>query len=159
LRLIARNLPDYSSGHGAADTAGALMLAALLIGNGTDFTGSGLASALGHTIGARCKVANGLVKAIVLPHTIRFNAEATEGRLGDAVQAFGGPVTGGAEALVDACGDLFAQLDLPTRLRDIGVAREDLAYIAREAPDDFFFFQNPRRVTEDELAALLDRCW
>ena len=65
------------------------MLAAQLIGEGTDYTGAGAASAMGHAIGARFAAGNGAAKAIVLPHTLRFNAPVTRGRMNDVADALG----------------------------------------------------------------------
>lgn len=162
LRLLRRHLPVYVAGQGNEDDHGSLMLASLLIGNGTDYTGSGLASALGHTIGARYGIRNGLVKVIVLPYTIAYNGTVTASRLDDAIEALEPHGSGGAtgpEALIAACGILFKLLELPTRLRELGVPREDLLTIAKEAKSDFFYTQNPRKVEEDELVRLLEEAW
>ena len=73
VRLIRRAL-DVAANVTRRENRGDLMLAAQLIGEGTDYTGAGAASALGHAIGARFGVGNGKAKAIVLPHTLKFNA-------------------------------------------------------------------------------------
>jgi alcohol dehydrogenase class IV len=52
LRLLALHLPDQV--HGDADPAarGELIFAAVLCGQGTDYTGAGIATVLGHAVGA-----------------------------------------------------------------------------------------------------------
>ena len=88
VRLIRRSL-DVEADPTSANTRGDLMLAAQLIGEGTDYTGAGAASAVGHSIGARFGAGNGAAKAIVLPHTVRFNAPITRGRMNDVADALG----------------------------------------------------------------------
>ena len=91
VRLIRGSL-DAAADSTRANHRGNLMLAAQLIGEGTDYTGAGAASAIGHSIGARFAAGNGAAKAIVLPHTLRFNAPGTRGRMNDVANALG--VTG-----------------------------------------------------------------
>ena len=64
VRLIRRSL-DVEADQ-TRRIRGDLMLAAQLIGEGTDYTGAGAASAIGHSIGARFAAGNGAAKAIVL---------------------------------------------------------------------------------------------
>lgn len=161
IRLIRSNLSRYDDAQDGAAARGAIMLAALLIGEATDHTGSGLASALGHMIGARYQVANGLVKAIVLPLTLQYNEAFTAGRLAEAAEALGVAPTPlmDVEMVADACFSLFRSLGLPAHLRDLNIPKEDVSLIAAEAEDDFFYFQNPRPVMRDELIELLEKAW
>ena len=164
LRLLATQLPALERHPEDAEVRGQLVLASILCGQGTDHAGSGLASVLGHAIGPHCGVANGVVNAIVLPHTMRFNAGATGQRLSRVLDALGSGASAApqdtAQAATTAIEAVLAQLALPRRLRDAGVKREDFAHIAGEALDDWFIQRNPRRVQgEAELLALLDAAW
>jgi len=165
LRLLSAGLPLLGTPGCNDDTLAQLVVAALLCGRGTDQAGGGLASVLGHAIGPRSSVANGIVNAIVLPHTLRFNAPATVGRV-DAVSAALGVADRGAgerdaaAQAVAAIEALLARLPIPRRLRDAGVAREDFEAIADEARQDWFLSRNPRPVEgRAELLALLEAAW
>lgn len=142
-----------------------LATAALLCGRGTEQAGGGLASVLAHAIGHRSHVANGLVNAIVLPHTIRFNAPATAGaatRIAESLQVAptDGTVQAGPAFAAQCLESLFERLDLPRRLRDIGIAQGDLAPIAEAAMADWFIGRAPRRVQgRAELLTLLEGAW
>lgn len=162
LRLVGQHLH-------AADDLGArerLALAAVLCGRGTEQTGGGLASVLAHAIGHRSEVSNGIVNAIVLPHVLRFNmSEITEtvAKIGDSI---GGAATPGAsqQAVFDACvmglERLLGQLDIPHRLRDIGLMESDLPHIAKAAMGDWFIKRNPRRVADAaDVQAILAAAW
>jgi alcohol dehydrogenase len=161
VRLIRRS-HDAGADATGAHSRGHLMLAAQLIGEGTDHTGAGAASALGHSIGARFSVGNGAAKAIVLPHTLRFNAPLTRGRMNDVADVLGlghrdeGDVV---DAISSSCRELFNSLSLPSRLRELRIPYDALAQIADDVSQDWFFAQNPRPMPHAELMALLEAAW
>ena len=162
VRLIRRCFPPDVNRE-SANTRGDLMLAAQLIGEGTDYTGAGAASAIGHAIGARFGVRNGAAKAIVLPHAVAFNAPVTRDHMNDVADALG--VTNRAakddvsEAVSGACQEFFAYLALPSRLRELNIPRDALPQIADDVSHDWFFTQNPRPMQQAELRQLLEAAW
>jgi alcohol dehydrogenase class IV len=151
LRLVARNLGRMEPDDIAAREF--LAVAAVLCGRGTEQAGGGLSSALAHAIGHRVHVSNGIVNAIVLPHTMRFNAPATEHtspRIADSLRY------GQAGAAADVLASLLEELPIPHSLREIGIAEADLDAIAQAAMGDFFISRGPRRVQGvDEVRGIL----
>ncbi|WP_051237105.1 iron-containing alcohol dehydrogenase family protein [Ottowia thiooxydans] len=139
-----------------------LVVAAALCGQGTDFGGAGLASVLGHAIGHRHGVANGVVNAIVLPHTMQFNARATERgapKIGMALGAASQPRPNIKDA-INRLQTLLGTLPVPTRLRDVGIAQSELGQIAEDAMGDWFLQRNPRPVASSaEVLSLLQSAW
>jgi alcohol dehydrogenase class IV len=162
VRLVRDYLPRLEAEPGSADIRGQLMLAALLSGQGTDYTSGGLASVIGHCVGARFAAEQGVINAILLPHTIRFNAPATAERLVPAAELLASvkhDQIGAAEAS-QAVESFFAALGLPSRLRDVGVTMDALPRIAADAGTDWFLFQNPRPVSDPtELMGVLTAAW
>ena len=140
---------------------GDLMLAAQLIGEGTDYTGAGVTSAIGHAIGARFGVPNGVVKAIVLPLTLAFNAPVTRGRMGEVAEALGLRGTGeNVPAVVgETCREFFDRLGLPGTLRQLNVPYDALPQVVDDVSQDWFFTQNPRTMPQDDLQHLLEGAW
>jgi len=164
LRVLGRYLPGLVADPDDAETRGQLMLGALLAGQGTDYAPSGLASAIAHCIGARFDLDNGIMNALILPHAMRFNAPATGNRLSLVAEALGAGVTDNADAAVAgamrATEELFAQLGMPKRLRDVGVPEDALPQLAQDAAGDWFLHQNPRRVTDViELLEIFKAAW
>jgi alcohol dehydrogenase class IV len=54
----------------------------------------------------------------------------------------------------------FSTLDLPPRLRDVGIPAEALPAIAASAMDDWFLRGNPRPVRDaGELRDVLETAW
>lgn len=163
-RLLVRGLPVAARGDAADDDAARndLMFASLLCGHGTDYTGAGAAIPLGHAISARFHVDNGLANAIVLPHVVRFNAEAAVAGLEQLAVAFDRPASGSSvvDAVLDGMARLFTRLDVPTRLRDIGVMQASLPELAEVSMDDWFVRDNPRPVrSAADLLGVLQNAW
>lgn len=160
LRLLAQHLPDPAR-LSEVDTRAGLMYASLLCGHGTDHTGAGVTTVLGHAIGARHHLENGVMNALMLPHGVRFNAEAARAALEKVATALGaGGSASPADAVVAALDGLFARHDLPRRLRDAGIARDSLADIAERSLNDWFLRGNARAVGGPaELQRLLEDAW
>jgi alcohol dehydrogenase class IV len=162
VRLLAQHLPGANRGdHLSARVE--LMMASLICGHGTDYTGAGIAIPLGHAISARFHIDNGIVNAIVMPHVLRFNAGVATGgleklaaALGVSTSARGAPI----DAVNEAIEPIFAQLGLPRRLRDVGVTRESLPDLAAVSMEDWFVRDNPRPVRDvSELRQVLEEAW
>ncbi len=99
--------------------------------------------AICHAIGAVTGASHGDANSVILPHAMRFNYAVAPPSL---------PVE-----RVEA---LQSELQVPTRLRDIGVQRETLSAIARKVMGERGLYFNPRRVADpDEIQSLLDAAW
>jgi alcohol dehydrogenase class IV len=162
IRLFRDRLPLLAARPDDAAVRGELMLAALLSGQGTDYAGGGVTSVIGHCVGARFHLNNGLVNAVLLPHAMRFNAQATGERMALAAEALDPrtPAAAGVDAAIAATVTFLARLGLPNRLRDLGVTHEALPRIAEDAMKDWFLHQNPRKVTGPaDLIGVLEAAW
>jgi alcohol dehydrogenase len=155
VRLLSVNLA-------ADDTVrarGELVMAAVLCGCGTDYTGAGIATVLGHAIGANHHVENGIAKAIVLPHALRFNEAVAQDGIAKVATALGGRAAG-LVAVNEALARLMASTGSPERLRDVGLRREDLPRIAARGMTDWFLRSNPRPVRQaSDLEHVLEEAW
>jgi alcohol dehydrogenase len=162
VRLLAEHLPKLGTGDDLAARA-ALMHAAILCGLGSDHTGAGMATVLGHAIGARHEADNGVIKAIVLPHVLRFNAEAAAARFAKIAVSLDLPRPGGessATAVISVLADLLPGIGTPRRLRDVGLAKEALPEIAQHGMGDWFLRGNPRPVQDvGDLLHVLEQAW
>jgi acyl-CoA synthetase (AMP-forming)/AMP-acid ligase II/alcohol dehydrogenase class IV len=140
-----------------------LVHAAILCGQGTDFTGLGITTALGHIIGSYYHQENGIVNAIVLPHVLRFNAEVNQDGLQKVAIALGIPVANNNSLLADVIGtieNLLHKLSVPPHLRDIGVKKEGLEEVAKVSMGDWFVRTNPRKVRDySEVQRILELAW
>jgi alcohol dehydrogenase class IV len=159
LRLLARHMPLGGEGRDAAARA-ELTIAAILCGLGTDFTGAGITTVLAHAVAARFEVDNGIAKGILLPHALRFNAEAAGLGLRKLAEGLPGGEEPPLAAALKAVEALQAGLGVPRRLRDADVPREALPGIAEAGLSDWFLRSNPRKVTHaSELLEVLEAAW
>jgi len=140
-----------------------LIAASILCGHGSDFTGAGMAIPVGHAIATRTDVDMGQSDSIMMPHVLRFNAEASPAGVDKIATALGVRTDTGEppiEAVVHALERLYASLRLPTRLRDVGVKQESLAELAAISFDDWYLQSNPRPIRDAaELEAVLQKAW
>jgi maleylacetate reductase len=116
----------------------------------------GASHGIGHALGGVTGMPHGETSCVMLPHVLRFNAQADASRQALLSAAMGSPNL----AAGDLVAGLVAELGLPGRLRDAGVKREDLPVVAREALHDPWIPTNPRPFADaDEILALLETAW
>lgn len=158
LRLIVSNLPDFN-GRGLAARE-RLVVAALLCGRGTEQGGTGLTSVLAHAIGHRCHTANGLVGAIVLPHTMDYNAPVIGDRGLLVMEALDRRLSISAPTSSASVSTFFDSLSITRTLSDLGLAKADLVDIAETAMTDWFISRNARPVAGvGTLIDILEKAW
>jgi alcohol dehydrogenase class IV len=162
LRMLAEWQPRVRTAPDSAEPRLRLMLAALLCGQGSDYVGGGLAQALSHAAGPRSSVPNGVVEALLLPHTMRFNAPVTKDRLPLIADVLDPSPRAGASAderAIAGVEQILTDLEVPRRLRDVDFPQEAIAEVADHALDDWSITRVPRPVSRDELTRLLQAAW
>lgn len=103
-----------------------------------------------HVLGGSFNLPHAETHAVMLPHTVGFNAPVATRELEPLGQIFGGSAGQGLF-------DFSASLGAPTRLRDLGLAEADLdkaADIAVQSP-----YANPRPFGRADIRALLQDAW
>jgi alcohol dehydrogenase len=140
-------------------------LAAWMCVFGVTNAGFGLSHALGHQIGPRWDVPHGMTSCITLPHAMRFMAGLAPERFKPIAEGFGvafdhADSTHAALACADRVAAFIAQFDVPQRLRDVGVPRDELAEVAAVVHDvmDAAHVVD-RLVTKDDIVTLLTNAY
>lgn len=136
------------------------MLGALM--GGISFhKGLGIVHSLSHALGSEGRAHHGTLNAILLPHSLRFNLEAAEARMGDIAATLGlGRGGDGPGHLITLTELLLARLPLPSRLGRIeGLRHDRIPEYARLAMLDHCRLTNPRPTCQEDLEDLLDRAW
>ena len=142
----------------------------LLIGSmlaGQAFANSPVAAvhALAYPIGGHFKIPHGLSNALVLPHVLRFNIDvAPNAYVEMASSAFPQLADVAASdrpaAFCDCLESLSRSCGLQQRLRDVGIAREALPMMARDAMNQTrLLVNNPRPVTEADALSIYEAAW
>ncbi len=125
----------------------------------------GLSHLLGHQIGPRWNVPHGVTSCITLPHAMRFMADIAPERFGAVAEGYRIPFDPSnpkpaALECADRTAEFIAQFDVPKRLRDAGVMREEIGEIVGTITHELQ--QNgvvDRPVTEQEVLALLEESY
>jgi maleylacetate reductase len=127
----------------------------------------GLHHGLCHILGGTANVPHGIANSIILPHAIRFNADATASRLLPAAEALGISLNGNRprvamEMLAQKIFNLVGQMNLPQRLRDANVPlnETDMPHLAQLAFQNRTVQNNPKPITEPaQIETLLRAAW
>ena len=158
LRLMGRAIERAVHDGSDKDARGDMLLGSMMAGQA--FANSPVAAvhALAYPIGGHFKVPHGLSNALVLPHVLRFNA-VTAPRPYAEIAPFVFPelVEMGAQeaaaAFAEEMQELSKRCGLQQSLFDVGIGRDDLPMMARDAMNQKrLLVNNPRKV--DEAAAL-----
>jgi maleylacetate reductase len=142
-----------------------MLIGAHLAGISLSNVAMGLHHGLCHVLGGSANIPHGIANSIILPHAIRFNAEATASQLIPAAQAMGISTNGRnpTTVIVEAAQkifDLIRQMKLPQRLRDVGVKESDLATLAEIALKNRTVQNNPKPITDViQIEKLLKAAW
>jgi len=142
-----------------------MLLGAHLAGLSLASATMGLHHGLCHVLGGTANIPHGIANSIILPHAMRFNADATAYQMLPAAEALGVSANGLSPAEVIAAAaqrifDLVGQMNLPQRLRDAGVKESDLPHLARLGFQNRSVQNNPRPITEAaQLERLLREAW
>jgi maleylacetate reductase len=149
-RRIVNALPLVVDDPGDVAVRASMLEGAALAGRALHNGSMGVHHGLSQLVGGRTGIPHGLANAMVLPHAMRFNAEAAPdelARLGDAIGAPDDPA--------GAVADLVKRLGLPSGLGECGVTLDDLDAVARLSQSNHNVRNNVRPVSEDDARGIL----
>lgn len=158
IEIISRSLRDSVAGNAAGVEA--MALGQYVAGMGFSNVGLGLVHGMAHPLGAFYDTPHGVANAILLPHIMAFNADYTGDKFRQIAVAMGVagaqemPIAQAREAAIAAVKQLSQDVDIPARLRQVGMKEEDIPALAQAALDDVCTGGNPRDVTLEQIKAL-----
>ena len=142
-----------------------MLLGSMLAGQA--FANSPVAAvhALAYPIGGHYKVPHGLSNALVLPHVLRFNAQVAPEAYAELLphvfpdlRAMN--VADAAMKFAQSMADLSKACGLEQGLREMGIAREALPELARDAMNQTrLLVNNPRSVDEAAAMQIYEAAW
>jgi alcohol dehydrogenase len=157
MRLLAPNVRAFVANPENLEAASSMALGSMLAGLVVSNTGTGNDHALARALGGLCEMPHGVATAMLLPHVMTFNASARPERYVDIARAIGVATEGASREVaaraIDEIRQLLVDVDLPTRLRDVGVPQERLPEVVDVAIKNVG--PNPRRTSPQDLAAIL----
>lgn len=143
-------LPALVANPADANARAEALYGAWLCGTVLGTVGMALHHKICHTLGGSFDTPHAETHAIMLPHTVGFNAAAVPGDLQAVADIFG--ATPGAGLF-----DFSSEIGAPQALKDLGLSEPDLdraAEIATENP-----YWNPRPIDRSSIRNLLQDAW
>jgi alcohol dehydrogenase len=140
-----------------------MLLGALYGGMCIATSGTTAVHALAYPLGGKYRIPHGLSNAILLPHIIQFNLDATEDRFRDIAVAMGLDVSGfttrqAAVKMIDHLYALNGELNIPSGLTTLGVAEADLdALVEAASKVTRLLDNNPKTLTKSDMRAIYRR--
>lgn len=165
LRLLGANIAIAVDNGTDFAARQAMLLGAMLAGQA--FANSPVAAvhALAYPIGGRYHVPHGLSNSLVLPHVLRFNATVC----GDAYAELAPCIFPHLEAVdqsrrlsgfIEGLTRLPTRLNLPVRLRDVGIPKDGLYLLAENAMEQTrLLVNNPRAVSLADAVKIYEDAW
>jgi alcohol dehydrogenase class IV len=137
----------------------AMAQAALLSGMALANSGLGLAHGVAAALGVHFRIAHGAACAMMLGVALRVNRPVCERQLAELARAAGlrSSQSNGeaADALLDRIAEISERIGVPTRLSALGVTREALPGLVRDARGNSMD-GNPRTLSDEELHRILE---
>lgn len=172
IELIAENLPVACREGANVDARTSLALGSLLAGAAFSNAMVGIVHALGHSLGGLCHIPHGQAMMMLLPHCVRYNLDRGihAGLYGELLEHLAparaaalGPDASTAERDKAFCEHLFELNDLyhdqygvPLALSELGVTREDLPAVAKQARYDGAALYNETEITLEDALEILE---
>jgi len=146
--LLASSLEKTLSSPDDLRAVGDTLLGAHLAGAAIEASMLGAAHSCANPLTARFGIVHGVAVGLMLPHVVRFNAEA-----GPVREMYRDLYSGNLAARIEA---LRAAADLPAHLADCGVDAPSLPSLAAEASHQWTATFNPRPVDAASLLSLYE---
>jgi alcohol dehydrogenase len=140
IRILFRALPASVPAEERVEERQQCQYAAWLSFQHAGSVSLGTSHRLGRVIGPMYSVPHGFTSSILLPHVMDAVLKQSRERQAliarAALDGLGEPGAAGAERAAELVRALVRRLELPVRLRDVGVPRGDLGSLAGDSQDD-----------------------
>ena len=120
--------------------------------------------AMAHSLGGFLDAPHGECNAILLPHVVNFNFSEIPERYVELAKALYIDVANKSheqvqKELVDTLHDFVSRAGIPSGLRELGMALDDIPQLASFAMEDACMLTNPRKMTQEEVEGLYEEAW
>ena len=156
LGLVPEYLPQAYEG-GDPEARKRMLFGSHVAGICENFGGFGAIHSLAEATGGMYpEIPHGEAIAAYTPSVMEYNSQAVPERYAEVAAAMGVEVSGrtdeaAAREAITAVERLIERVDLPSGLRELGVAEDDLPVIARKATETIEIHDNPRAADGEDL--------
>ena len=166
IALIGEHLRvAYAKGDNLEARTG-MMAGCVFAGKALGEAGVGIVHSLAHVLGGKFQIPHGVANALLLPYVMEFNRIGCRQKyayiaslLGDHVAGL--PLDQASRRGVEAVRTLSRDVDIPQRLRDLDVPKEELEDVARVCLDTQarILANDPRTMSFEEAIEILHRAY
>lgn len=159
IRLIGQYLRKAVARGDDMEARDKMAYAEYLAGMAFNNAGLGYVHAMSHQLGGFYNLPHGVCNALLLPHVCRVNLMARTERFADIADALGQVTEGLSERdaaylAIEAIEALSKDVGIPQTLSELGVKEKDIPTMVGNAQKDVCCLTNPRKLTDDEVAAI-----
>lgn len=160
ISLITMNAPSAAMRQDDYESTTKVAIGSTMAGMAFGNTGLGLVHAISHAIGGITDVAHGVLNAILLPYVMEFNLPAVSDRYRQVGEVMGVDMNGisdveGAKMTCEKVRELCQLLEIPTRLKDVGISSDIFEETAIIALKDGNYLRNRREATKKDIQNIL----
>lgn len=166
IKLVSANLRAAYSKGGQHMEARYNMAVAAAMGFCFIFSGLGLAHAMAYPLQLKAKISHGVSCAILIPYVMAYNLPANYKHYAQIAEWMGETLEGlppaeRAAKSIEAVRQLAKDVDMPQRMRDVGVLEEDIPAFV----DNVLEFQphvvaaNPRDASREAITGIFKAAW
>jgi len=160
IKLIGKFLRRFAANRRDLKAGLKMLIASNFAGRAFTWARVAAAHAISIPLGARFNLPHGLTTALLLPHVMNFNLISKPEKFQEIAGLLGGNINNltemeGARTSVALVKDLLKDLQVPTKLSDLGIKREDVKAIARDAFNSGFHGFNPRQMKEEDFEEII----
>ncbi|NDW09293.1 lactaldehyde reductase [Dysgonomonas sp. 520] len=167
IELISKHLKNAVDNPTSKEAREGMALAQYIAGMGFSNVGLGIAHSMAHPLSALYDTPHGVACALLLPYVMEYNANSQAApKYLNIAKAMGVKNTEnmtqeeGVRAAIDAVRELSASVNIPQKLNEIGVKREDIqSILALAAFNDVCTGGNPRPTSVEDIAEIYNTAY
>lgn len=163
LKLLSQNIEETVANGSNAAARQNMLLGAMMAGQAFANAPVGAVHALAYPIGGHFHVPHGLSNSLVLPHVLRFNADAAHTLYGELAEVILPPSAiqnrcdskANTELLIKYFETLINSLNIPKTLREVDIPESALPMMASDSMlQTRLLINNPKPVSEKDALAI-----
>jgi alcohol dehydrogenase len=158
-RLVRGQLVHVLQQPDDVDARGAMLLGSHLAGLAIEHSMLGAGHACANPLTAEYDITHGIAVALMLPHVVRWNAQAVNALYADLLDGPGSPDPLAGERLASELEHVAATCGFPLSLSEAGVREDLLPALAEAASAQWTGGFNPRQLTRESALALYQAAW
>ncbi len=162
--LINQNIMTVTNTPNDITARANISLAGFLTSLGLSMTSTGICASLSYVLSAKFKLHKALASSIMLPHVMDYNINAAPAKYVKIAECLGENVENltvleAALKAIEHIRRIILELQLPTRLDEFHINRDDLISLSEEARGYYMFNYIPRSCDTEELIAILQSAY